>query len=184
MSTGNKKNIDGLFAHFQDKWDEHEPEPGHQLRFLDRLQPDVKKKRTIGLWPVLSVAATVVVMLGLFFIYNPAAQNTDALAEMSPKARETQHYFASVIKKELAQIEKEKSPETQRIVKDALFRMEKLEKDYDKLTKDLLKDGENKQLLNAMIINLQTRVSFLQEVMAQIENTKKLKQQSDENTQL
>lgn len=186
MSTDNKK-FDNLFSRLQGQWDEHEPEQGHQLRFLDRLQPEVQKKKKANYWPVLSIAATVLIMLGLFFIYNPNGTSgtpKDALAGISPEAREAQYYFASVIKKELATIEKEKSPEAQRIVKDALFRMEKLEKDYDELTKQLIKDGENKQLLTAMITNLQTRISFLQEVMTQIDNTKKLKQQKNETNQI
>lgn len=188
MKMEKNKDFDELFNRLEGHWDEHEPEDGHQIRFLDRLQPVAEKKKRSSLWPVLSVAATVLVMLGIFFIYNNTGTTNDstseALASISPEARKTQNYFASVIDIELAKIEKEQSPEAQKIVKDALFRMEKLEKDYEDLTKQLLKDGENDQLLNAMIINLQTRVSFLQEVMNQIKNTKKLKQQKNENNQL
>lgn len=183
----NKDTIDGLFKHFHEQWDEHEPETGHQLRFLDKLQPLEKKNRKTGIWPALSIAATILMVLGLFFLYEPGTTvgtSKDALAKISPEARETQHYFASVIKQELAKVENEDAPEAQRIVKDALLRMDKLEKDYDELLRQLLKDGENRQLLYAMITNLQTRISFLQEVMTQIENTKKLKHQQNETNKL
>ncbi|MGV3459340.1 MAG: hypothetical protein ACO1N9_02680 [Flavobacterium sp.] len=187
MNMEKNKDFGELFNRFDGQWDEHEPDSGHQLRFLDRLQPEVTKKKKTYLWPVFSVAATILIMLGVFFIYNGSGNyntSSEALASISPEARKTQFYFASVIEKELTKVENEKSPETQRIVKDALFRMQKLEKDYDDLTKQLLEDGENNQLLNAMITNLQTRVSFLQDVMTQIENTKKLKQQDNETNQL
>jgi hypothetical protein len=59
--------------------------------------------------------------------------------------------------------------------------MEELEKDYEKLTAELLKNGENKKIIHAMITNLQTRIRFLEEVMANIENIKKLKEQHHEN---
>lgn len=183
----NEKKFDDLFTRLQNQWDQHEPEVGHQLRFLDKLQPQLQTKKKSKIWPALSIAATVIILLGVFFIYESGIQtgsSKEALAGISPKAREAQDYFASVIQSELAKVEKEKSPEARRIVKDALFRMEKLEKDYDELAQQLIKDGENKQLLSAMITNLQTRISFLQDVMTQIENTKKLKQQQNETNQL
>lgn len=183
----NEKKLDELFTRLQSQWDESEPGEGHQLRFLDKLGPQTQRKKKAIIWPALSIAATVLIMLGVFFIYQPwgdKTSSTEAMAAISPEAREAQDYFASVVQSELAKIEKEKSPEAQRIVKDALFRMEKLEKDYDELTKQLIKDGENKQLISAMITNLQTRISFLQDVMTQIENTKKLKQQQNETNQL
>jgi len=187
MMNMNEKKIDELFSRLHGQWDEHEPEDGHQLRFLDKLQPKVQVKKKAKIWPALSIAATIILLLGIFFIYEHGTQNVssqEALAGISPKAREAQDYFASVIQSELAKVEKEKSPEARRIVKDALFRMQKLEKDYDELAQQLIKDGENRQLLSAMITNLQTRISFLQDVMTQIENTKKLKQQQNETNQL
>jgi hypothetical protein len=187
MMNMTEKKIDDLFSRLHGQWDVHEPEEGHQVRFLDKLQPQNQVKKKAKIWPALSIAAMLIVLLGVFSIYEPGIQtgtSNEALAEISPKAREAQDYFASVIQSELAKVEKEKSPEARRIVKDALFRMEKLEKDYNELARQLIKDGENKQLLSAMITNLQTRISFLQDVMTQIENTKKLKQNQNETNQL
>ena len=47
---------------------------------------------------------------------------------------------------------------------------------------DLIKDGENKQIIYAMIRNLQTRISFLENVLYQINTTEKLITTTDENT--
>ncbi len=168
-------NIDNLFSKFQGQWDIEEPANGHQDRFLDRLEHGRNKKQGFRFY--FPVAAVILVLLGLFINYNPQPTNQEALAKVSPKVRETQVYFAAIIKKEMAKIEKENSPETKQMVKDALIKMDELEKDYDKLTRELIKKGENKQLIHAMITNLQTRISFLEDVLTRIENTKKLKEQ-------
>ena len=40
---------------------------------------------------------------------------------------------------------------------------------YQKIINELQKNGDNKQLLHAMIINFQTRISFLEEVIKKID---------------
>lgn len=180
MSTN---NMDDLFAKFNGQWDSEEPAAGHQDRFLDRLDGR-KKKRGFPYRLAIPIAAAILILFGVFISYNPDTAPKDAFANVSPKAKETQLYFASVIQKELARVEKEKSPETQRLVKDALFRMQELESDYDKLTQELLKKGESRQLLHAMITNLQTRIAFLEDVLEKIENTKKLTEKYNENNNL
>jgi galactokinase/mevalonate kinase-like predicted kinase len=92
-------------------------------------------------------------------------------------------YFSGIIEKELAKVEKQNTPETKQLVKDALYRMHALEEDYNNLTKELQENGENKKIIHAMITNLQTRISFLEEVLTQIENIKKIKQNYHENHQ-
>ena len=104
-----------------------------------------------------------------------------ALNKMSPQAKEAQVYFSSIIEKELAKVEKEDSPETERIVHDALNHMQQLEADYNVLTQELQEKGENKKILHAMITNLQVRIAFLEKVLTQIENIKKIKVNHNEN---
>ncbi len=53
---------------------------------------------------------------------------------------------------------------------------------YEKIIKELETNGESKQIIYAMISNLQTRISFLQNVLLHIENNEKLKNISDEKT--
>ena len=80
-------------------------------------------------------------------------------------------------------MKKEQTPETRKLVHDALHHMQELENDYNKLTRELAEKGESKQIIHAMITNLQTRISFLEEVLTQIENIKKLKENYHENNQ-
>ena len=174
------KNLNDLFKSFEGQWDIYEPEAGHQRRFLDRLD-ESKKKKSLPLMLILPIAAAILILFGIFTIYSPNVTTGRDMAKVSPNVQETQMYFTSVIEKELAKVENEKSPETAMLVRDALNQMRVLEKDYDKLTKELMEKGESKQLIHAMIKNLQTRISFLEEVLTRIENIKKLKENYNEN---
>ncbi|MNE77255.1 hypothetical protein D3C80_1735540 [compost metagenome] len=60
--------------------------------------------------------------------------------------------------------------------------MKVLDRDYEKIITELQKNGENRQIIYAMISNLQTRISFLQTVLQRIEENEKLKNTTDEKT--
>ncbi len=172
-----KDPLDALFTSLQGKWDIEEPNEGHELRFLQKL--DGKKKKKVSYRNYLAIAASVLLFLGVFMsreIWSPAPQN-----KMSAKNTETQHYFAAVIKQELAEIKNDNSPESQALVKDALRRLEAMDQDYQKLMEEMSRKGENEQLVHAMVTNLQTRITFLENVSRQIATIKKLKSSSHEN---
>lgn len=180
-----KDNIKELFNNFQGQWDTEEPELGHQQRFLKKLKNKKKKKQKSFLYKlVFPAAAAVIILLGLIVTYNPEPSPQQQAAEVSPHVKETELYFTAIIEKELARVEKENSPETKVLVQDALNRMQVLEKDYDKLMHELVNKGENKKIIHAMIINLQTRISFLEEVLNRIENVKKLKENYNESSNI
>ncbi len=175
-----ERKLNALFDQFKDQWDTQEPELGHQQRFLKKLE-EKKKTRSIPYKLFLPIAAAILILFGIFrtdFFGSPQ----ENAVKTSPKVQETQMYFASIIKKELAKVEKEQnSPETKQLVQDALIHMAALDKDYQKLTLELEKNGESKQLIHAMITNLQTRISFLEEVLKRIESIKKIKENYHEN---
>ncbi|QYJ67610.1 hypothetical protein [Flavobacterium litorale] len=179
-----KDELDTFFNQLQNDWNTEEPAQNHERRFMDKLKNQEHKNtkptpKRIWLRIAMPVAASVAILLGIFITNNSnnndtiEANTTESVATtLSPEAEETQLYFASIIKKELAKIERESTPETKKIVEDAMVQMEVLEKDYEKLTEELKENGENKKIIHAMITNLQTRISFLEKVMMQIENTK------------
>jgi len=172
-----KDELKDLFASFD--WDTEEPNEGHELRFLQKLdRPRRKRQRLYG---TLSIAASVLILLGIFLWKNQAATPT---YQMSPENREAQKYFASVIQKELATIQSEDAPVARGMVQDALKQMDKMEADYDRLAAELARKGENEQLIFAMITNLKTRIEFLERVSHQIKTIKKIHTEAhkDENT--
>lgn len=175
-----KDSLDQLFNHLNGQWDDDLPPMGHQKRFLGRLEGKKEQWRSFKF--AIPVAAAIAVLLGLYIALGPQfGQAFSNENKMSAQAQETQLYFSGIIEKELAKVENQNSPETQRLVKDALGRLNALEQDYNNLTKELQEKGENKKIIHAMIVNLQTRISFLEEVLTKIENIKKIKQNYNEN---
>ncbi|MFP9113639.1 hypothetical protein ACLI1A_06835 [Flavobacterium sp. RHBU_3] len=182
MKDEKHNEMDHLFAGLNGQWDTEEPAIGHHHRFMQKLEGNDGKKKKGIFWIAVPAAAMIAMIVGLAFIFTNRPTDAEmAYNSMSPKNREAQEYFNTVIKKELAQVEKEKSPETKKLVADALAQMDKLDKDYDNLLTELEQKGENKKIIHAMITNLQTRISFLEEVLTQIENIKKLKETYHEN---
>ncbi|MCX2679181.1 hypothetical protein OOZ15_04440 [Galbibacter sp. EGI 63066] len=180
-----KDNIDELFDGLKGQWDTEVPATGHEARFLDKLNAQqgtvsIKTgKSKTSFWRNLSIAASVAVLFTIGIqIFNSMGEK----AETTPNnIKETKFYFASLIEKEMEKIEAETTPETQHVVADAMEQIKKLEKNYAELENDLAEEGNTRQILNAMIINFQTRINLLQEVLDQIEEIKLLKHPQNEN---
>ncbi|WP_306350356.1 anti-sigma factor [Flavobacterium sp. '19STA2R22 D10 B1'] len=176
-----KDDLEQLLFQLKDEWNEVEPPLGHQKRFLKKIE----KKTKTRYWIPLSVAASIVLFIGLFVTLNKATTAKQEIwTNVSPQTQETHEYFTAIINTELSKIKNNDSPESKQLVDDAMKQMQKLDTDYDKIKKELKENGENKQLVHAMITNLQTRVTFLEEVLLRIEMTNKIKEKQHENKTL
>jgi hypothetical protein len=78
-------------------------------------------------------------------------------------------------------LKKKETPQSKALINDALKQMEALEKDYENLKQEIIKNGENKQIIYAMITNMQTRITFIKSVLDQVETINKLKIEANEN---
>lgn len=184
METDNLKDI------FKDlNFDIEEPKLGHRDRFSEKLNNGSKNLSTQKgsfrtLWtPILSIAATIALVFLLFgnILNTPVFGKSGDLANVSPEMKQTKEFYNSLIKKELNNLKAEKSPETKAIIADALSQMEKLETEYDKLRKDLVKSGNDNRVIYAMITNFQQRIDLLKNVLNQINTIKALNTQTNEN---
>ena len=185
MKTDNelKDLFDGL------DFDIAEPSAQHEERFREKLRKQQPQKRkashngVITMWiPGLAIAASFVLAFLLFQgqFSNPFSQQQE-LANVSPEMKQTQDFYSSAIKKELAALEDKKSPETEVIISDALTQMEILESDYQKLEKDLGKSGQDKRVIYAMISNFQKRIDLLQTVLEKVETINTLNNTNHES---
>ncbi|AOW10192.1 hypothetical protein [Flavobacterium gilvum] len=177
MKNENEK-LDQLFENFENQWDVQELDSQHFNRFSEKLNLK-KRKRNFGL--IYAIAASVVVLLGITMFY-PKADNRQELKFASKETKQTDSIFTVLIERQLEQIEAKKSPENEKIISDALQQMKSLDSDYEKIKHELEVNGECKPIIYAMISNLQTRISFLQSVLQNIEQTEKLKKLKDEKT--
>ncbi|CAL66826.1 hypothetical protein [Christiangramia forsetii] len=178
--------FNGLFEDLN--FDIEEPHTGHEKRFFKKLSKrsrvSEKKGKVRSLWaPIIGIAASFLLaffLLGEFITPAASAKNSD-LASISSEMKQTQEFYTGVIKKELTALNEEKSPETEVIINDALIQMEKLDRNYENLKKDLIKSGKDNRVIHAMIQNFQQRIDLLNNVLTQIENIKTLKKDSYEN---
>nr|WP_299342553.1 hypothetical protein [Allomuricauda sp.] len=181
-----KDNLEELFERLQGTFDLEEPTLGHQERFLEKLNQTkgVKtlKQQKTNWWKTLSIAASIALLcvLGLQ-VFNTRPSIKQQVVEIAPEVSETEFYFANLIEQQVQQLRDAKSPETAKLVDDTLAQLNKLESDYSTLEQELINGGDSKIILNAMIINFQTRIDLLKEVLDNIENIKNLKAFNDEN---
>ncbi len=180
------KDIDDLFKN--QNFDIAEPVNGHQERFCQKIHENkissAKRGNLRMLWSPLAAVAAGLLLIFLIAGSNfgiDFSQNSGELSNVSPEMKETQQFYTTLIKTELAKVNDAKSPETEAIVNDALVQMEKLDNEYEKLKKDLVKSGQDKRVIFAMVTNLQQRIDFLNTVLLKIEEIKELKNPNHEN---
>ena len=174
--------MEDLFDRLQGQWDIHEPDENHYDRFLARQS---RKKGRANRWYGFSIAASVLLVVGFFTFFADnlkSAPPQSGLHFASKQTRETDSIFTAMIRFELDKVEQKNSPLNEKIVSDALAQMEKLDKDYEKIKQELIRNGESKQIIQAMIRNLKIRIAFLEDVLEHIENNEKRNNTTHENT--
>ena len=95
--------------------------------------------------------------------------------------KQTQDFYSVLITSELSKLEQQQTPETKQLIDDTMRQLNVLEKDYQKLKKDLVDSGEDKRVIYAMVTNFQQRTALLQNVLETIENIQQLKEQDNES---
>ena len=171
-------DLDQVFEKFENQWDVQEMSADHQLDFLNKLNKKQPKKKNYTIW---AIAASIVVLLGVSLFYNNT-QKPKEFKFASNETKRTDSIFSILINNELVKLKEKSSPENEQIINDALKQMKVFDTDYEKIIKEVQKNGENKQIIYAMISNLQTRISFLQTVLQRIEENENLKNTTHEKT--
>lgn len=165
-------NLEAIFNNHN--WDIEEPSAGHEKRFSEKLNT-FKPKKKKNYWTAIGIAASF--LLGISILYFTSLSQEKEVV-FSPQVQETHDYFSSILTVEVSNLKKLENPATKMMIEDALLEMERLEKDYESLKIEIRKNGENKQIVFAMITNMQTRISFIKQVLEQVEQ---LNSQSNEN---
>lgn len=170
-----KDNFENIFRDKKGEFDFAEPNIGHFNRFEAKLKnnntPKVKKTS----WHWLVVAASILLLIG-FWLGKQNASKGYELADVSPKMEETENFYLATIHKEIEEINKQKTPENQKIIDDAFDQLKKLEVSYQKLTIELKESSEDKRVIYAMITNFQKRLEVLQNLMMQLEEFEDFKE--------
>jgi hypothetical protein len=172
-------NMNTLFKRLEKEFDIHQPNSGHQNRFLNKLEQQntihTKAQKTTFWKPFLAVAASLVICFSILTVMQQQETDLKDLASVSPELSRTQDFFTLAIQNELATLETERSPETEELINDALKQLSVLETDYEKLKKDLTTSGDDKRVVYAMISNFQNRINVLNNVLENIKEVKQFK---------
>ena len=179
MSTDNLNN---LFENLENDFDIEAPNLGHEQRFLNKLVKhnqnvqDINKSVSVSkhsLWkPFIGIAASIALLISvLMFTTNNSSEIN--LADISPEMAQTQTLFTAVFTNELNKINSEDMPEYQDLIVDALYKIKVIEEDYKQLVIGLNESPNDQLIISAMILNFQSRIDVLQDVMAKIEKAKK-----------
>lgn len=164
-------------------FDIEEPRFGHLDRFQEKLKNQDKKKKKITSFKWMSIAASVILMIG-FWLGSNHTEQTLLLADVSPKMQEAETFFVTTIKEELRQIEKVRNPKTERVIEDALNQLEGLEDKYKELVKALNNSNDDRRVVFAMISNYQNRIEILQDVLKLIHQINNPKENQNEEIYL
>ncbi len=181
------ETIENLFDTLQESFDTEAPKAGHELRFLEKLNASKdlasqEKKRKLW-WKPLAIAASIALLCAAAVgLYESQPTLDQKVAEISPEISRSQFYFAGLIDEQIKALENESSPQTRQIIDDTMLQLKKLETDYSRLEQDLIKGGDSKLILSAMITNFRIRIDLLQDVLDKIESLKNLKTHDDTET--
>lgn len=154
---------------------------GHQKRFMDKLDkalPAESNKRS-G-FGFMRIAASVVILIGLSFgaykfFENPmieeqqeVATKIKSLGDLSPDLKKVEDYYLANINLELSNVNL--TPENKELFDGYVFKLEELNKEYDKLTFELNENGPNELTVSALIDNLKLRLNLLYRLKEQLKD--------------
>jgi len=167
-----KDTMEELFKRLENHWDFNELPLGHEERFLNKLQQSKKEEQKGGFYRwILAVAAVVVLGVGTYFLWyqNPIEKLENPFEFASTETVEARDYFTSVIEQELKVLQSKENELTKPMIDDALEQMKLFEADYQLILQEFKKNGETKQIFRALIMNFQSRIQFLEDVLQKIE---------------
>ena len=188
--------IKKILARSPEAVSEQLPKKGHEARFLEKLQAQktsLKKEDRIGnsrslslVWKkntvkFLSIAASVALLFGAFQWGAYTRSNAAQISAIAPDAVKLSAQYAGPIAKAISHINTEVTPLTKPHIDRALEKISGLEENFNALEKALLSGGNTRLILQAMILNYQTRIELLEEVTNQIETINSINNNRYEN---
>ncbi|GMN08501.1 hypothetical protein MTsPCn5_38910 [Croceitalea sp. MTPC5] len=174
---------------------------GHEDRFLARLQDELPLDKKSNPWHWLSLAASVLVLLGVgayFFLNDEEKSNTPikttevasqnkekdvkgiSLGDLSPELQKVENYYVANINLALSNLEI--SAENKELVDGFLERLKELDEEYKNLNIELNELGPNDQTIEASIRNLQLRLQLMQKLKSKLDQLKSSKNEQEAAT--
>ncbi len=144
---------------------------GHEMRFAEKLQklkentPTITLGERVRLWqkPLFRVAVVALLFVGSVAVYTVVSRGEQAaqMAQLSPELQEVENYYLVKCEKELTHFRTYNSSNSP---VDIAKELEDLEKEYQKLKKEMVKQPGNERVMSALVENLKLRLQLLQQI--------------------
>jgi len=154
-------------------------------------QQDIRKlfeKEKSSSFGFMRIAASIVVLIGLsfgaykFFSTPPKVEGQEvvttekkdentqmkSLGDISPDLKKVEDYYLANINLELSKVKL--TPENKELFDSYVLKLEELNKEYDKLSLELTKNGPNELTVSALIDNLKLRLNLLYRLKEQLKD--------------
>ncbi|WP_053991834.1 hypothetical protein [Mangrovimonas sp. TPBH4] len=157
---------------------------GHEARFLQKLEAELPQhKQSRSMFSMLSIAASIVILLGLaigaYMFYEgkeaklvdtnkEMASNLKSLGDISPDLKKVEDYYLANINLELSKVEL--NDDNKELFDSYVIRLEELDKEYKRLSVELTQSGPNELTVSALIDNLKLRLNLLYRLKEQLKD--------------
>ncbi|WP_062057733.1 hypothetical protein [Aquimarina longa] len=174
---------------------------GHQQRFLSKLEKELPKKTRSFNYKWINIAASIIVIFSISLIsYNQfggnkpqetevvgldnnvknssviLAKQSSSLAEISPEYEKVESSILTSIKFQLSKITIDDT--NRELVESFKVRLGNLDKEYQKLNKELIEVGPNVQSIEAMMENLTIRLSLLNRLKDKLKELERIENEN------
>lgn len=141
--------------------------------FWNEFQDEPGQKKIVRLWPVLVIAASIILLIGLFF-FNPNKPTTDTaqwaiqnLKQNDPHLADYQAMLVSTMYQQDSLIKSlNVSPTEHQDIYQSLADLEEMEKEY---MADLALDGSNEKIILALFKCAKQRIRLYELILYQLE---------------
>ncbi|MES2651303.1 MAG: hypothetical protein V4663_06155 [Bacteroidota bacterium] len=154
--------------------------PSDQLWLRIEAELDKKKTqptKTIKLYQWISIAALLVVSLGIYFTYTNQSNNEIAVADVNPDYGKKEIHFASLIeeKRDSLQLYSKENPA---LFKKFVSDLKKLDENYEGLKKELQTSPNPDVVVSEMMKNLEIQADILSQQLSIINQVNQYKKEN------
>jgi hypothetical protein len=175
------KRLEDFMKMNREEFDDLEPSADLWSRIEMHLPPqesEIKKRetKTFTLGFVLSVAASVILVMGIGFAFYLNTQKKPGidLAAINPVYAQQQVHYTSLIESKRTELKSIAKTDPQ-LYKEFSAEIAKMDSTYNKLNADLANSPNQERVLHAMIRNLQIQTEVLNQQLSVIEQFNKEK---------
>ena len=184
-----KDRLEQYILNNRDEFDSLEPSEGIWSGIVEEKQRPKQKLITINQFKwVVRIAAAVLIFVGSYYFHDFRSQQQQ-LSQTNASSNEGSQLYNNLLEAEYyytAQIGVETEKLYQLTVGNSTVREEiqnelkELDKEFRLLKEDLKDNADNEEIIAAMIQNYRLKLSILQDMMFQLQEVKKEKENKDE----